>query len=349
MIQLFADSQNSAVFFRSLGTMFEAGVPLHRALDNLTQQASSPAYQKAAQSISNSLQIGKSLNRAMAEHPRLFTSLHLRVIQSGEVSGKLGHVLLGLATYEERNLSLSRQVKGSLVTPVLVSLVCLALVFVLPPLCLKGMLLMLNESGVALPWPTLVLLQLSQWLSSPWFYLGATSGLVGLTGLLQTASQRPKARLAIWGGLLNLPMVGPLLRVFAVARFAQTLASMLESGNNLLLSVSLAGQTSGNPILESSIDKALEALREGESLARSLAITEFFPQSFLSTLVAGEESGSLVSLLHELVKLLEMDLRHRLEVFTSALEPMMMMVVGGIVGFVSLAALLPMLKVVESL
>ena len=349
MIQLLADPQECAVFFRSLGSMFEAGVPIHRALENLGQQGSSPGYRKAAHSISSSIQMGKALSRAMGEHPRQFSSLHLRLIQSGEQSGRLGHVLLSLADYEEKSLALTRQVKGSLVTPLFISLVCLAMVLVLPPLCLQGMLLMLKDSGVALPWPTRVLLEVSRWLSSPWFYGGALAALGVLVWLAILVMRRPGVRLGIWRGLLQVPMIGPLLRVLAVVRFSQTLGSMLQSGNNLLLSVSLAAQTSGNAVLQEGIEQALQQLREGESLAHSLEVTGFFPKSFLSTLVAGEESGSLVLLLRELVKLLELDFRYRLEVFTSALEPMMMMVVGLVVGFVSLAALLPMLKVVESL
>lgn len=341
--------RDRAVFFRSLGTMFEAGVSLTRALDQLAEQSEDPLLRQAAQGLVKGLQAGKSLSRVMADFPWAFTTVSRRLIQAGEHSGRLAQVLLRLADNEEQMLEMSQKVKNSLVTPALVSLCCLVLVVALPPLCLRGLLTMLKETGVALPWPTRMLLVFSSLLCNGWFYVG----LFALTAVAWWATRRllalPTASLRFWQALMWLPLIGPTLRTLAVIHFGQTLASMLDSGNSLLVALPLSAQATGNPILQNSISLAVTRLTEGETLAEALIACPFFPRSFVLSLRAGEESGSVAQLLLSLVKLYRLELEQRLSSFASALEPLVMSLVGAIVGFVVVATLLPMLKVVDSL
>ena len=328
--------------------MFEAGVSLTRALDQLSEQSEDSLLRRAAQGLVKGLHAGKSLSRVMADYPSVFSTVARRLVQAGEQSGRLAHVLLRLAENEEQMLEMSQKVKNSLVTPALVSVFCLILVVALPPLCLRGLLTMLLETGVALPWPTRLLLFFSGLLSNGWFYFG----LLILAGLAWWATTRLLASSAatfrLWQGLMWLPLVGPVLRTLAVIRFRQTLASMLDSGNSLLVALPLAAHSTGNPLLQDSIRLAVTRLEEGETLAESLAACPFFPDSFLLSLRAGEECGSVSQLLMNLIKLYQLELEQRLTSFAAALEPLVMMLVGVIVGFVVVATLLPMLKVVES-
>jgi type IV pilus assembly protein PilC len=232
---------------------------------------------------------------------------------------------------------------------VMVCFVCLAVAIILPPLCLRSMLAMLRDSGVALPWPTKVLMAVSALSSSIWFYLGLVFLAVGGWFAWRKAMENQEIRRSFWQLLLSVPVLSDLLIMIGVIRFGQTFSSLLDSGHNLLATVNLAAQSSGDPVLEANIPKAIERLKEGESLASSLAAAEYFPRSFLQSLKAGEEAGSPSQIVNSMLSMYHVDLDYRLTVFTNSLEPLFMLAIGAVVGFVSVAALLPMLKLVETL
>lgn len=341
--------QHRAVFFRSLGAMFESGVPLMRALEQLTEQSEDRKLQAAAAGLAKGLHSGKALSRAMGDFPTVFTAVQRRLIHAGEQSGRLGHVLNRLAQNEEQLLSVQQKITQSLVTPAIVCIVCLAMVIVLPPVFLRGLLTMLVETGVQLPWPTQMLLWFSNMVCKPWFLpLLAIAGCASVWGGMRLV-RNDEIRHRLWTVLMRIPTLGPTLRSLATIRFGHTLSSMLDSGNTLLVALPLAAQSSGNPLLEGSIGKAVEALKEGENLCEALSACDFFPRTFLLSLRAGEESGNVSRLMVDLMKLMELELQQRIDTFTALLEPLVMLVVGVIVGFVVVATLLPMLKMVESL
>ena len=342
-------SQDQAVYFRSLGAMFESGIQLPRALDLLSTQTENAQLRRTSASLCTAISSGKSISKAMAAHPLIFTDVQRRLVQAGESGGRLSLVLRRIADYEEQRTKLQQKVKSSLVTPVMVCFVCLAVAIILPPLCLRSMLAMLKDSGVALPWPTKVLMAVSALSSSIWFYLGLVFLAVGGWFAWRKAMENQEIRRSFWQLLLSLPVLSDLLTMIGVIRFGQTFSSLLDSGHNLLATVNLAAQSSGDPVLEANIPKAIERLKEGESLASSLAAAEYFPRSFLQSLKAGEEAGSPSQIVNSMLSMYNVDLDYRLTVFTNSLEPLFMLAIGAVVGFVSVAALLPMLKLVETL
>ena len=341
--------QQRAAFFRSLGAMFESGVSLMRALEQLSEQGEDPRLKAAAAGLARGLHSGKSLSRAMGDFPSVFTPVQRRLVTAGEQSGRLAQVLNRLAQNEEQLLAVNQKITQSLVTPAIVCMVCLALVLVLPPFCLRGLLTMLADTGVQLPWPTLLLLWFSKLVMKTWFLplVLATTGMAFWGG--KRALRNDEIRHRVWTAFMRLPTVGPTLRSLATIRFGHTLSSLLDSGSNLLIALPLAAQSTGNPLLEDTIGRAVEALKEGENLCEALSACDFFPRTFLLSLRAGEESGNVSRLMNDLMKLMELELKQRIDTFTALLEPLVMLVVGVVVGFVVIATLLPMLKVVENL
>jgi type IV pilus assembly protein PilC len=337
-----------SVFFRSLGSMFEAGVPLNRALEQLAMQAENPQLQQAARAVARDISHGKSFSKAM-QQTGCFTDVQQRLVAAGEVSGRLGHMIKKLADHEEERSTLQHKLTASLVTPLLVSGACLALVLVLPPLCLRGMLTMLRDTGVQLPWPTKILLSVSTLLSHPVFYLALVL-LAGLAGWgFSRLWERREVRLAVGRVLLALPAVGDMLRTVAVLKFSDTLASMLQSGIPLLQALRVAGEASGSEVLNQQLSATESAIREGESLSSALHAADFFPNGFVQALQAGEEAGQVGRMLVDVSRLYKLDLDSKMASFAAMLEPIVMLIVGVVVAFTCLAALMPMLKVVEGL
>lgn len=329
--------------------MFESGIQLPRALDLLSTQTENALLRRTSASLCTAISSGKSISKAMAAHPLIFTDVQRRLVQAGESGGRLSLVLKRIADYEEQRTKLQQKVKSSLVTPVMVCFVCLAVAIILPPLCLRSMLSMLRDSGVALPWPTKVLMAFSAISASMWFYVGLVVVGVGGWFAWRKAMENDEIRRSFWRLLLEIPILNDLLIMIGVIRFGQTFSSLLDSGHNLLATVTLAAQSSGDPILEANIHRAVEQLKQGESLASALGAAHYFPKSFLQSLKAGEEAGSPSQVVNSMLSMYTVDLDYRLTVFTNSLEPLFMLAIGAVVGFVSVAALLPMLKLVETL
>jgi type IV pilus assembly protein PilC len=329
--------------------MFSSGVPLVSALVYLGEQGGDATLARTADGLANGLQAGKSLSRSMQDFPNVFSVTQRRLTQAGETSGRLGHVLATLSKYEEERLKLQRQVSGALVTPLLVCSVCLVMVIILPPYFLYGMLRMLSETGGTLPWPTQLLMNFSEVLRSPAFQLVAVTAAVASPWLYRKLAEQQALRIRLWTLALRLPVLGGLLQQIAVIRFSQTLVNLLQVGLPILAALPLSAQAAGNPILEGRIQNSVQALKDGEPLSQALAHAEFFPKSWVMALVAGEESGDLDRMLSSLADLYSVDLEQKVSALIATLEPLMMMVIGIIVGFTSLAAILPLLKIVETL
>ncbi|MBT9581875.1 type II secretion system F family protein [bacterium] len=344
-----ASLEDRAIFFRSLGTMFQSGVPLLPALENVAAQVAKPQIKAATLQVTRCLEGGNPLSRALSMHPWLFSPWECRLVQTGEGSGRLSDVLLRLASELEGRLRLRRKVVGSLVTPLCVCSACLVLVVVLPPLLFRGLYQMLADSGTPLPLPTQILMGFSQLLTSPLAWL-ASSLLAACLGLsLMRLSRGRQWRGAAERALLRLPWLGATYRDLASVQFLRTLQGLLEVGVPLIKSLEMSASVANSSLLMMQIRRATQALEEGETLHESLGRAPFFPPGLVHSLKAGEESGKLTHLLASLGELYSVELDHRINTLSQALEPLMMGALGMIVGFTCLASILPIVKVLESL
>lgn len=341
--------RDRSVFFRCLATLFESGVRLDRSFELLSQQGECQPMRQAAAAVASKLAAGQSLSRCLQSHPNCFSSFHVRMMQVGERSGSLGQMFRQLATHEEERDKLQQRIRGSLFLPLLITVACLLMVGVLLPVLLNNILQLMAEHAQSLPWPTRLLMGVAAGLRSPFFYVVAPLGVAGALAAWPRLRQNRSLMTALEDRLLATPGLGRLLCLAATAQFSHSLALMLETGLALLPSLELAGSTSGSWRLQELSSAAAERLRAGDDLAQALGVLPFFPNAYLATLKAGGESGSLTDMLRFLARFYDLELDSSLDTFTRLLEPLVLAVVGALVGFCVIATLLPMARVLESL
>lgn len=341
--------QERALFFRSLATMFQAGCNLDRSLSMLAEQQPNPKLAQAAGQLAQKVQSGRYLSNAMAQLPWAFSQTHIRLMAVGEKTGQLALVLSQLAELEERQTEISLKVRTSLTMPLIVCSLCLVMVALAPPLLFRGIFDILRETGGALPWPTRVLTLFSDGLRHPLAYLVLAALALGGALLLFKIWSHPPWKKRCLRLLHRLPLVGPTLKLVSLTRFAQNLYVTHHVGLPILQGLEYSSQATDDPCLIEDIAWVMEQVKEGEMLGQTLQHSGGFPSAFCQAIHAGEESGSLDDMLQSMAGMYRVDLEHNLELMTKSLEPVMLAIVGSIVGFTVVATLLPMLKVIESL
>lgn len=341
--------QERAFLFRSLGVMFNSGCSLVHALDMLGQQLQNRVLAESCANLARQLQGGHYLSNAMQKLPWAFTPVQISMIQIGEKSGQLAQVLLKLADHEERQLELKLKVRNALTMPLIICSVCLLMVLVIPPLLFGGIFQILRETGGQLPPATRLLMGFNRFLCSGLCPLFALLLLLGGAALLHHWRRSPEFQVAVQRRLLKVAGLGTVLRLMWLTRFAGAFETLIEVGVGVLPALKLAGQACDCAYLRQGLEAVAEQVREGESLADSFAAFDFFPPAFVQSLAAGEESGRLTRMVASLGQLYRVELEHALDLLSKSLEPIVLGLVGGIVCFVVVATLAPMLKLVESL
>lgn len=329
--------------------MMAVGVSLPRALNLLYQQESDPAVRMASMQLVQHLHDGLSLSKGMARHPGVFSHFHIQMIKVGETTGKLHYALDRLMAYEERRHKLLLQIKHATSYPAIVLSICLVIVVIAPPYLLAGHFQMARQSGVELPWITRVLAGFSDLTRDPLVWL-VVAVVVALGGpWLRATLRRPGVQKWLAERALKLKLVGKLLRLMTVARFAQTLAVQLELGVWLTEALPLAGASTGFPGMEERIARSTEALRNGAKLSRALAQADFFPQAFLRMVEVGEETGSIPDVMSWVARFYEQDVETNIDTMLTLFEPLLMAAMGIVVAVTLLGTMLPMVKVLETL
>lgn len=342
-------SQHRAVFFRCLATLFESGVPLLLSTQLLARQTESAPLATAAEDISKQLSQGHTLSKSMSRHPWCFTPMQMALVRVGENSGRLGGVFSRLAGDEEHRSALIQKMRATLMLPIFISLACVALICLVAPLVLGSVVQQMGLSPGQIPWPTQVLIFFSTIFRSPlcWllFVVLLIGGAYGLTRLEATARGR------LWRAevLDRVPGLGRVLRLYAVAQFTQTLETTLEVGFPLLKGLEMSAQAASHPLLEAAIPVTIEAVQAGTDLDKALALCDFFPTLLVQGVKAGQEAGGLTHMLGHLARLYQEDVDYASETLGHALEPLVIAVVGLMVGFAVVATLLPMTRLVDSL
>jgi type II secretory pathway component PulF len=333
------------IFYRSLATMVAAGLPLVRALDVLAQHQEDRAIQHVLRAVSGKLHAGSPLSVALGAHPKVFSSLYLQMVRVGEKSGCLHSVLPRIAQHREKSQRTELQLRHSLSYPSLVLGLCLLLLVLAPPFLLQGQLDMIRASGEVAPWPTRVILLLSDTLRSP---VRLACVLAVGAGLL--AALRRWTTYAHWFGLAwRFTALRSVLQHLLVARFAATLALAYRVGVPLDTAVRLAAASAQNPLLDRELAKVQESIVAGRSLVGSLREAKVFPAMFLNMVHAGAEAGKLDDLMSWVAQFYELELSESLTRLLSLIEPILLMGMGLIVGLTLLATLLPMAQMVEHL
>jgi type IV pilus assembly protein PilC len=345
-----AKLSNLAVFSRQFSAMVDAGVPLVRGLDVMSRQTQDKVLQKILVNLGQRIQAGDSLSHAMQLHPNTFSNLFVGLIRAGEVGGVLDKVLQRLATFLEKEVELRRKVKAALTYPVLVLVASVAIVLFLVSWVVPQFAKLFQDLGLKhqeFPKLTQILIDLANGLTNNWVIILASFILFVL--LVRVFMGTPTGRRVMDSIKLRVPVFGDLHKKVCMARFSRTLGTLLGSGVPILQAMETVAGTVGNVVIADAILEARTRIRQGESIAEPLANSGLFPPMVVHMISVGEESGALDAMLQKIADFYDTEIDGALESLTAALEPFMIIVLGGIVGFIVIAMFLPGIQVMQEL
>ena len=336
-------SAELSLLTRQMATLLDSGLTMERSLNALIEAADQPATREVLTGVKTEVTAGLSFAGALGAYEKSFPDFYRALVHGGEESGALPAVLQHLADYLDARQALKQKTSLALLYPVLVTIVALTIVTGLLVYVVPQVVQVFQQSRQSLPLLTRALIALSDFLRGAWPYILVI--LVGGFAAARMALRRDAARRSWHAFLLRLPWVGPLIRGTNTSRFASTLAIMVGGGVPLLSALVSAARVMTNMVLREAVEQAVERVREGASLARALGETRAFPPLLIHMVASGEVSGKLEQMLNRAAHLETQALERRLAVFLTLLEPVMILVMGGVVLMIVLAILLPIIEI----
>jgi len=338
-------SKDLLIFTRQLSTMIDAGLPLVQGLEILAGQIENARLRAVVTQVKEKIESGASFSEALKEHPKVFDTLFVQLCAAGEVGGILDTILDRLANYKEKAEKLARKVRGALVYPVVVLVIAIAVVIVLLWKVTPVFAKMFSDFGSELPGPTQFVVSLSEWMQKNIFYVfGAI--VITVVGFI-ILSRWPRGRMFLDGVALKLPIFKPLITKVAVARFSRTLGTMISAGVPILNALDVTANTAGNKVIEKAIVDVRHEISEGKSIAGPLANRKVFPSMVVQMIGVGEATGALDQMLTKIADFYDDEVDAAVGGLTALIEPLMMVVVGGIVGGFLIAMYLPVFSLVS--
>ncbi len=327
------------LFTRQLATMVESGIPLPQAFEILYEQITKPYFKKVILSIKEDIEGGESLSNAMAKFPQVFSPLYIYMVRAGEASGALNEILDRLAGYLESTNALISKVRSAMVYPIAVLSIAVLittglLIFVVPKF--KEMF---ETLGGELPLPTKILLAISDILRN--YIIFVIVAVVVFVLILVRALQTEKGKYAFDSFILKVPVIGDLLKKVSIAKFARTLATLMRSGVPILDGLEIVAKVSGNKVVEMNLLKAKENIKEGESISSPLEKAKIFPPMVYRMVAVGEQTGELEKMLLKIADFYEEQVNAAVEALTSLMEPMIMVILGTLIGGIVISLFLP--------
>lgn len=340
-----ADPQVIAVMTRQLATLLRAGVQLSESLAALIDQAERPGLKRVMSDIKIQINEGLPFSQALGRHPRFFPELYTNLVSAGEAAGNLEAVLFRLADFLEAQNKLRSKVMTALFYPLVMTVMGGGILTLLMNTVVPKVTAMYADSGRALPVNTQILIYISTAMSDYWWIL--IPAVVLTIWFFRRWLNSPRGREKWDRFVLKAPIFGPLARMVAVSRFAKTLATMLASGVQLLRAMEIVKNVLGNTLLMRVIEEARESIREGESIAQPLRRSGQFPPVVCHMIAVGERSGQLETMLENVAAAYDVEVDMKIARLTTMLEPLMILLMGGAVGFVVFSILSPIMQMNE--
>ena len=336
-------AKDRALFFRQMAALLKAGISLTAALESLAGQ-SRGRLREVTEGLSRSIDSGRSLHEAMAYHGAAFHPVHLALVRAAELSGTLDEVMERLAADEERRVRIEAKLRSAMSYPAFVLMVTLAVVMVMVTFIVPTFAGIFTQFDLPLPWPTRMWLAVA---SSRYVLLGLVGTGVSVLLAFWVWVRSPGGR-ARWDALkLRLPVLGPLLQTLILARVTRALATMYRSGLPMLEALEAAAALSGNSVFRTALAEARAGLEQGAGLAPSLGMTGAFPAVLVDMVAVGEATGALDDLLERAAGFYEDDAEHRLGSLTSLVEPILVVLMGGLIGFIAVSVFLPIFSLIS--
>lgn len=333
------------IFSRQLATMVDAGIPLVGALDALQDQMENKGFKNVVKRVRDNVEGGSSLSEALNKQPNIFSPFFINMVKAGESSGNLDEILDRVAVYMEKTIALIRKVKSSLVYPAVVVFMAVAITTFLIVKVVPTFESIFSTINVELPLPTLILINFSKlvrnWL--PLLVIISVVFIIVMARIIRT----DKGRLVFDTIILKLPVLGPLLKKVAIARFARTLSTLQKSGVSILTALEIVGKTSGNKVIEAAVVQTKSSIKEGESISQPLTASKVFPPMVTRMISVGEQTGKLEEMLGKVADFYESEVDAAVSGLTSLIEPLIIAFLGIVVGGIVVSMFLPIVKLIE--
>jgi type IV pilus assembly protein PilC len=341
------DPKRLAIFTRQFSVMIDAGLPLVQCLEILGTQEEDKRFSQTILATRGDVESGASLADAMRKHPKTFDPLFSNMIAAGEAGGILDTILKRLATYIEKNVKLKSQVKSAMVYPVAIILIAAVVVTVILWKVIPTFASLFAGLGAELPLPTRIVIALSNGVVTfmPYMIVTIIAAVFGFRSYYAT----PSGRMAVDRIMLKLPILGMLLRKIAVARFCRTLSTLLASGVSILEALDITARTAGNAVVEASVLTTRKSIERGENISTPLRETAVFPPMVVQMIGVGEATGALDTMLSKIADFYEEEVDIAVAGMLTLLEPIMIALLGGIVGGIVIAMYLPIFGLIAKL
>lgn len=335
-------SKEITIFGRELSSLIRAGVPILRAIEIVKEQSENLHFQGMLEQVHAEIKNGAHLSAALAQFPKQFPPLYLALIAAGETSGTLDQALARITDFRQKQEEIVSRIRTAMIYPAMMAVtgagtIVFMLTFVMPRL-----IGVFSNLGGDLPLPTRILIQISDFLRQGWVWVAVAIIALGVGVLMRRTKSGQNLPLSAF--TLRIPVLGTFILKAEIARFSMTLELLIKSGIPILQAIESAAPVLSNAVLKVEVLKSVQGIREGGSFGRSLKSSKLFPVFFTNLITVGEESGKLDEALAEVASFYERATNEALQTLTSLLEPLMILVMGLVVGFIVVAMLLPMFE-----
>jgi len=338
--------QDKVIFMRQLSTMVSAGLSLTKCLEILKQQATNPYFQRVIDDVLESVQGGTSLSQSFRNQSEdVFDDITLNLIQAGEESGNLDTILQRLATELEEQKSMGAKIKSAMIYPAMIFLVIIAVVIIMMVVLVPSMTEMYSEFGAELPWATQFLIDASDFLLAYWWVILTFLSVIIVGGKMFLDTERGKNIMDKM--LLKIPSLGMVLTKMQLSNFTRILSLLLSSGVSIIQALELTANSLSNSVFKQTVLQAKEEVSKGGSLAVPIARSEYFPLIVSQMIAVGEETGEMDSVLAKVSDYYKEEVDTATDNLSALLEPLMLILMGGAIGFIALAIYMPMFQLSE--
>ena len=342
------DAKELAVFTRQFSVMIDADLPLVQCLEILAGQQENKTFQKVLNGVRGSVEGGATLSASMKQFDKIFDPLYYNMVEAGETGGILDTILQRLSSYIEKNVKLARAVKSAMIYPVSVIGIAVCVITLLLWKVVPIFVTLFNGLDVSLPLPTRIVIGLSHFVGSIYGFMVVVCAVAAGVAL-KVWYGTPQGRFAIDAAILKAPIVGLVMRKIAVARFTRTLGTLISSGVPILEGLDITARTSGNAVIEKAISQTRKAVEAGRSLVDPLKETEVFPGMVTQMIGVGEQTGAMDAMLQKIADFYEDEVDSAVKDMLTAIEPIMIVVLGVIVGGVVISMYLPLFSLIAKL
>jgi type IV pilus assembly protein PilC len=336
--------KDMGVFTRQFSTMINAGLPMVQCLDILAAQADKPVFKKVISQVTSDVEGGSTLAEALAKHP-VFTQLYVNMVEAGEAGGILDQILNRLAVYLEKAEALQRKVKSAMTYPSVVAIVAVSATIFMLMFIIPTFAKMFSDFGGELPLPTKIVMGLSNFLRSRWYVL--LLGVGGAIFAFKRFHATEMGKMKVDRIALRVPVLGMVIRKSAIARFTRTLGTLISSGVPILAGLDITARTAGNKVVEKAIYATRESISQGDTIAEPLRQSGVFPPMVTQMIGVGEQTGALDEMLDKIANFYDSEVDTAVEQLTSIIEPVMIVLMGVLVGGMLISMYLPMFKLIN--